>query len=69
MKRHFSLFLLAAAAGLPLTVAAAQQQQPAASIEVLSTWVYPRGALNYTTAQGISNDGNVAGTFTAAHEL
>jgi len=69
MKRHFSLFFLAAIGGLPLTEAAAQQEQPNASIEVLSTWVYPRGALNFTTSQGISNDGNVAGYFTAAHEL
>jgi hypothetical protein len=44
-------------------------QQPNASIEVLSTWVYPRGATNYTTAQGISNDGNVAGYFGALHHL
>jgi hypothetical protein len=69
MKHHFFLFLLGVITGLPLTEVAAQQQQPNTLIEVLSTWVYPRGATNYITAQGVSNDGNVAGYFGAPHHL
>ena len=60
MKRDLFLVLLAAVAGLPLAETYAQQEKADASIEVLSTWTSEH---TFVTAQGISNDRKIAGTF------